>query len=83
MDENNYVIYFFSPVNEKTTIKIKTAEKTNYIEKDLNNEEIELYILKTNRLNDLKIMKDFMDIDRNIYFILDFDKKHKIEKIPF
>ena len=75
MDGENYVIYFFSPLNGKTNLKVKNVEKTNYIEKDLNDEEIELYIIKTNKLNDLEIMKNYIEKDRKINFILDFYKK--------
>ena len=81
MDGEEYYIYFFIKSNEDKNLLFPLAEKTNFIQKDLDNTEIELYIFKSKDIsNDFNKYKDFISNKKQkAIFLLDFDNEINIE----
>ena len=81
MDDGEYFVYFFVNLNEGKKLIFPSAEKTNFIQKDLFNTEIELYISKSNDISkDFNKYKDFINNkEQKAIFLLDFDNEINIE----
>ena len=78
--EEFYIYSFINLNNEYDSINLSLAEKIDFFEKDLHDEEIILYLLKCNNTSkDFNTLSTVLNMEQKVNFILDFNKERDVE----